>query len=96
MSSHTNVIGFKPPDEKWRKMKAAYDACTEAGLDPPKEVEKFFEGRIPDDNGVVLECGVLMKCGAATKWVADMEVGFEVDIKKLPPDVTKLRFYVSY
>lgn len=32
MSMSLNVMGFKPPDEKWKQMKAAYEACCAAGV----------------------------------------------------------------
>ena len=41
MSSH--VTGFKLPDEKWKKMKAIYDACKVANISPPQEVNEFFD-----------------------------------------------------
>jgi hypothetical protein len=47
MGMSTHVVGFKPPDEKWRKMKAVWDACEAAGTDPPAAVSKFFEGDVP-------------------------------------------------
>ena len=42
MSTSSYVIGFKPPDKKWRKMKAARDACIDADIPIPEEVEYIF------------------------------------------------------
>ena len=47
MSMH--VVGFKPADEQWKKMKAAWDACKTAGVDPPQTVTEYFDGNDPGD-----------------------------------------------
>ena len=52
MSMSTHVIGFKPPNAKWKKMKKAWDACVAANVGLPLEVDEFFDGSVPDDNGV--------------------------------------------
>ncbi len=93
MSASNQVIGFKPPDEKWKRMKKAWDACSEAGIDPPPEVEKFFNGEEPDDAGVEVDIKKLPCC---KKYSEDMMDGFEIDLTKLPKDVTVIRCYVSY
>lgn len=90
MSMSTNVIGFKPPDEKWHKMKAVWDACVAAGIEAPKEVCKFFEYVGPDESGVEVE---LQDHDCCTEYLNDSENGFEIDVKKLPKDVTIIRFW---
>ena len=92
MSMNTHVVGFKPPDDKWKKMKAVYDACKLAGINPPGDVSDYFQGA-PDDRGVEVE---IEKQPCTKEYSDDMRQGFEVDIKKLPPDVTIIRFYNSY
>ena len=89
MSSH--VIGIKPADRKWKSMKAAWDACEEAGVDAPEEVLKFFDHEDPDPTGVTVDIK------SATKgWSIEGCDGFEVNLKKLPADVTVIRFFNSY
>lgn len=95
-SPYLHIVGFKPPDEKWRQMKAIYDACTAAKVDPPPVVEKFFYGYAPDAQGVLVEEKKLKECGALSKWSGNMSDGYEIDVKKLPPDVTVIRVYNSY
>jgi hypothetical protein len=85
----THVLGFKPPDEKWKKMKAIWDSCQAAGIDPPQEVEKFFDYCDPDPNGVEVKI-------EATEWRDNAREGYEIDVSKLPKDVTILRFYNSW
>jgi len=96
MSMSTNVIGFKPADEKWRKMRAAFDACKAAGVPVPDSVSKFFDDKDPDDAGVEVTHAALKKSGALQEWSNDHGSGYEVDLKKLPADVTVLRFYNSW
>ena len=101
MSMSTHIIGFRPPDEKWRKMKAVWDACVAADMSIPNTVHEFFGGESPDPNGVEVDLfsSALYHHGkpsAVKKWNADMQEGFEVDVTKLPKDVTIIRFYNSY
>lgn len=96
MSMRTHVIGIKPPDAQWKKMKAVYDACRDAGVYIPAEVAEFFGPDAPDDAGVVVEEDELETSGALTAYKADMVDGFEVDVDKLPPGVKIIRFYNSY
>lgn len=91
MSMSTHVIGFRPPDAKWKQMKAVWDSCQAADCPVPKEVQAFFEWLEPADHGVTVDLGQ-----AATKWNADMASGYEVDIRLLPPNVHIIRFYNSY
>jgi hypothetical protein len=93
MSMSTHVVGFKPPDDKWKKMKAIWDSCEEAGIEPPKAVSKFFEDTPPDESGVEIE---LEEHDCVSEYNDDSCNGFEIDVKKLPPDVTVIRFYNSY
>jgi hypothetical protein len=91
MSMSTTVVGFRPPDEKWQKMKAAWDGCKQAGVEPPREVTKFFEDYDPDPKGVRVNINA-----AVVIYKDDMEEGLEVDIRKLPKDVTIVRFVNSW
>ncbi len=96
MSMSTHVVGFKPPDEKWRQMKAVYDACTAAKCRVPQEVWDFFGGDVPDPSGVTVPEGHLLSCGAVKPYTAEMENGYEIDIAKLPADVKIVRVYNSF
>jgi len=95
MSMSTNVIGFAPPDDDWRKMKAVWDACTMAKLPIPPEVDKFFNGEEPDDVGVKIPLRYPMH-ESVREYSADMREGFDIDLSKLPKQVKILRFYNSF
>ncbi|HEC72098.1 MAG: hypothetical protein ACTSW7_00740 [Candidatus Thorarchaeota archaeon] len=90
MSMSTHVVGFKPPDEKWKKMKDIWDACNVAAVPIPDEVNKFFGYSIPDSAGVEAEIEYRAYDDGNGR------DGFEVDIKKLPEDVTIIRFWNSW
>lgn len=93
MGMYTYVKGFVPPDEKWQKMKTIWDACESAGVSTPKEVGDFFDWTSPTDAGMEVSLP-----GAVTegKGSHDMEQAWDVDISKLPKNVTIIRFVNSY
>jgi len=87
----TNVVAFRPADEKWKQMKAVYDACDKAGVSIPEEVDDFFNGEPPDEAGVEVAIAHAMQ-----EWNDDGGEGYEVDISKLPKDIKIIRFYNSW
>lgn len=89
MGMSTHIVGFKPPDEKWEKMKAIWDSCKKAGIDCPNEVDEYFEGEPPDSAGVEVEI-------EGCEWSDEMREGFEIKLDELPKDVKTVRFYNSY
>ena len=91
MSMSTHIIGFQPPDNEWKKKKDAYNACIDAEIPIPKELDLYFNGEAPDDYG-----GEISIDNAVTKWCEEMRDGFEVEIAKLSPNVKIIRFYNSY
>lgn len=93
MGMSTHVIGIRRPDEKWSQMKAVWDACKLAGVEPPDEVANFFEYGTPDPSGIRVE---LEGKPCVRVFNDDMRQGFEVDIDKLPKNVTFVRFYNSW
>ena len=93
---NTHIVGFKPPDAKWKKMKAVWDACLEADTPTPPEVDDFFEHEYPDALGVSVKEEKLRKNGAVKSFNAEMQDGYEIFIDKLPKDVKVIRVYNSY
>ena len=96
MSMSTRVVGIKPPDEKWLKMKAVWDACHDAGIEPPDNVSEFFDWETPDPTGVHVD---IEDHPSVIQWVDEVHnsaSGFEVHVKELPKDVTVVRFYNSW
>lgn len=93
MGISIHVEAVRPPDEKWKAMKKAYEACEAAGIEVPKEVQEFFGYEEPDTNGVVVPIENTMAVGS---FEDDGRQGFTVEIDKLPPDVKIVRFWLSY
>jgi hypothetical protein len=93
MGMSTHVVAFKPPGERWQQMKAVWDACEAAGIEPPDEVSEYFEHEEPDPAGVRIERAELVTSGAVRVWTDADAQGYEVDVTKLPRDVTVIRFY---
>lgn len=89
MSMSTHVVGFIPPDETFRKMQAVWDACREAGIDPPREVLGFFGYREPDESGREVELDL-------REFASDMAGGYELDLETIPPGVKSIRFWSSW
>jgi hypothetical protein len=98
MGMHSYVVGIKPPDAEFRKMLKAYQACEEAGVPIPKEVDKFFGGERPDEAGVVVRLSPSEK-GPVQEWRSeehDTQEGIEVDLRKLSSDIKVIRFINSW
>ncbi len=96
MSATPHVVGFKPADAKFKKMKAALDACLAIKATPPLEVRQFFG---PDWEEGIDERGIrvdLEKAKGVTEWKEEMQDGFEIDLRLLDPDIKILRCYTSY
>lgn len=104
MSSMLYIEGIKKPDGKWQQMKAVWEACTNANVDIPDEVDEYFNGDAPDSAGVIVPLASEYQMShhgkrnddGVTLYHEDGRNGFEVDLSQLPPDIQKLRFYVSY
>lgn len=93
MSMSMHVVGYKPADETWTKMKAAWDACCAAGVDSPKSVSAFFDGEYPGDApGKDVDIIGL----GAKPWNSGYSAGYEVDITALPEGVRFVRFYCAW
>lgn len=95
MGMSTYVLGFKPRDEKYDRMLAVWESCRAAKVEVPDEVNEFFEGESPDPAGVKIS----FRDHEAVREYHNSEMaeeGFEVDVTKLPADVTLIRFVQSW
>lgn len=93
MGMHSFVQGIKPPDKRWLAMKKIWDACEELKVNVPEAVQDFFDGDAPDELGVVID---MTEHNGVTDYKAEGCDGFEVDLTKLPKDITIIRFVNSY
>lgn len=93
MGMSTRIVGFRPADEQWEKMKAAWEACEAIGVEPPEEIYDFFEGEGPGDRpGREVSLGD----DAVTNIEGFARNGFQVDVEALPKGVRYIRFYNSW
>lgn len=90
----TYVKGYKPPNEKWHAYKVIWDTCKAQKVEPPKEVSDFFDWTAPGDNGMQVDINEAIIHGAKPEH--DMQEVIDIDITKLPADVTVIRFINSY
>lgn len=91
MSMH--ITGFRPADDRWKRMKAVYEACEAAGVDVPEDVEEFFDYQSPGDKpGMEVE---IEDSEAVSEWHDECGSGYEIDVAKLPKDIVIIRVYVA-
>ncbi len=88
MSMSMTAYGVVPGDDKFREMKAIWDSCKAAKVPAPDHVREFFGWVTPS------EAGALVRLAVAAEFYGDEEEdqGIEVDLAKLPPGVTRIRF----
>lgn len=100
MGMSLNVVGFVPPDEKFQKMRAVYDACTAAGVGVPDDVNRFFGHAPPDPAGVEVclrpEYPDGKICTKEWNHPTAAATGFEVDLDKVPKHIRVIRFYAGW
>jgi hypothetical protein len=65
-----------------------------AGIDPPLEVTKFFNGEPPDEKGVVVD--IEKSDGCYSSYSTGDQDWFEIDLEKIPDGVQIIRFVNSY
>lgn len=93
MGMSTHIVGYRETDEEWRKMREAYVACVNAGIDPPSQILDFFEYEDPRN----LPDGIEIKISDATEeFESDYKKGYSVYLDRLPAGVKVIRFYNAY
>lgn len=97
MDMSMRIIGFRQPNDEWQLMKAAWDACRNAGVTIPPGVVKFFGGQAPGESpGEAVDIDI----ASQHQKVSDGECRgldiWDVDLSKLPSGVKVLRFSYSH
>ena len=91
MSMSTFIFGIVPPDKEYKRMKAVWDVCTEAGIEIPEAVDAFFEYEKPEENGMKIGItDIVSNCSEP------YTTGYEIDLSKLPEKVKFIRFVNSW
>jgi hypothetical protein len=95
MGMSTHVIGLISSDDKvYQKHKKVVIACIGAGIkELPKETAEFFGDKTPSEYVLreKLEREVPHK-----EWGDDGRSGFEINVKDIPKEITRIRFYNSW
>ncbi len=91
MSMSTYVQGLKPKTEEYQIKLDIYNACEKINVEPPREIVDFFDGEICEE-GIVTE----LPKEAVREYSDEYRDFFEVDLTKLSPDVSRIRFVNSY
>lgn len=86
MSVDLYVTGFAASDKRYKQMLNVLNACKEANIDIPDEVDIFFDGDYnPDPDGMVVPLGECYKnCSVWGECV--------IDVTLIPSNVTHIRF----
>ena len=93
MGVHTYVVGIRPADAEFERMRKVYESCLQANVMIPGVVEEFFEWQPPDDKGVLIDLGGY---ACRKEYSKDNSNGIEIDLEKLPKDIKIIRFINSY
>lgn len=94
MSMSTRVVGFRPPDDTYERMKAVYESCKAAGIGVPDKVQEFFNWGEPSEHGTE----VRLPDGCVSEYADGYrsQQGIDVRLDALPPNITVIRFYNSW
>jgi hypothetical protein len=93
MGMSTHIVGFREPTQEHLEKVAAYKACELAEVDIPKKLQDYFRDTEPSEHGMEVD---LEDSGSVSEHRSDCTDGFDVDLKKLPQGVTRIRFFNSY
>jgi hypothetical protein len=88
MSVSYYVEGIREPDEEFQKMKKIYDLCIESDVGVPREVEDYFDGNTPDNDGLSVEI-------PNEEFSEEYRSGYKVQVKDIPKNIKCLKFTIS-
>lgn len=91
MGVFTYVEGLKPTTEEYEKKLKIYKLCNEFNISVPKEILDFFADEICEE-GIPVE----LPKDVTKKYTDDSRDFLEVNLKKLPKEIEKIRFVNSY
>ena len=89
-NSKIQIVGVRPPDEKWKKMKAIFINCRELGIEVPEDVYSYFDGNCPkeeDDGGSMIS---LMTRYCVWPYEDETKKGFRIILNRMEEDVETL------
>lgn len=91
MSMSVYYRGIKTPTDEFKKKLAAYRALKAADMEIPSELDSYFDGEEPDEEGMSV------KIDDACEGNLEYEDGcVTIDLSKLPAGVTHIKVIASY
>lgn len=94
MGASMHIKGIREPDDEFRAMREVYLACKKAGVAVPDRVQEFFDWQEPSDLGIITDLDLSPAVNAYND--GQSREGFDVEISKLPSNITHIRFYLSW
>lgn len=83
------IYGFGTPDAEYLKMKAVWDACEVAGIDPPSAVVTYFDGYPPEHAGIQVTVPFTESSGDDCEY-------HDITVAMIPANVHTIRVRVDY
>lgn len=95
MSMSVYVHGIRNITEDYRKKLNIYKSCKELNIKPPEELLEYFEYEsYPCEDGIIVDLpDDSMTHSTNMQHCSDY---YDVNLTKLPKDVIKVRFEISY
>lgn len=91
MSLTLRIAVYRPRDEEFDNMKAAWNACQKAHIPIPKQVSDFFDGMDPNEMpGVEIDVTQCLR-----RYETHDEAGFELDLQTLPSGSRYIRIAMT-
>lgn len=95
-----HVYGIIEPDEKYKNMVSAWEACMKAGIGVPDALGKYFDWETPDSEGMRILLGKadeLFKFQPGVSYHSEeYESGVIIDIAKIDPRIKKIKVINQY
>lgn len=92
MSTNTYIQGLKPKTGEYQIRLDVFTSCKKINIEPPKEIKDFFY------NGEICEEGIVTELPkeAVREYTDEYREFLEVDLTKIPDDISRIRFVNSY
>ena len=86
------IQGIKPKTEDYEKRLQVYNLCTALNIPIPQEIDSYFNGEVCEE-GIICDLPKESLKEYQDRYCREF---FEVDLTKIPSDITKIRFVNSY
>jgi len=96
MGVDLGVKGIRDLDGKFAEMMKIKKLCEKSKISYPIEVQQYFGPSIGEDEELITEeMSDIDINGCMKEWGNEYAQGYEIDVKKIPKDVKKIRVYLG-